>query len=152
MMQRTLTSVLIGVLFLLPALACAGDTTPRPRIKVEVVPSDVRVDKVDLFTVITNENAFDVYVGAIGSSSIFTEGQNIIGDGIVASERKDFFLVPAKGKRIRQLQLQYQLKQGLNHFEVHLAGGIDPKAKLPPNYIPFGTHHFEFTIPSGWSK
>jgi hypothetical protein len=144
-------SVLTAILFFLPTLVYSGKTN-RPQIQAEVVPSDVRGFKVDLFTLITNPNDFDVFVGPLGSYSIMTEGQNIIGDGVTTVGRKDFLLVPAKSKRIRQLQLAYQLKEGLNHFKVELSGGIDPAAKLPSNYIPFGTRQFEFTIGTEGSK
>jgi hypothetical protein len=151
MKLQSLIFALAAVLFCLPSVARAGKAD-RSRIEVEVVPSGVRGFKVDLFTLISNPNDFDVYVGPIGGSTVATEGQTIFGDGFTPVGRSDFLLVPAKSKRLQQLQLGYQLKEGLNHFKVRLSGGIDPNAKLPSNYVPFGTHTFEFTISTDVSK
>lgn len=151
MKLRTLLSVLVATLFFLPTLAYSGEPN-RPQIQVEVVPSGVRGLKVDLFVLITNPNDFDVYVGTIESSNITSDYQMTFGDGPAVVGSNDFFLVPAKSKRIQQLQLGYELKDGLNHIKVRLSGGIDPNAKLPTNYIPFGGHQFELTIGTQGSK
>jgi hypothetical protein len=151
MKLRSLISVLAAILFCLPSLVIA-DKVNRPEIEVEVVSSEVRGLKVDLFTLITNPNDFDVYVGPIVIGSIATEWQITNSDGAMAVAPKDFFLVPAKSKRVQQLQLGYQLTEGLNHFKVRLIGVTAPDTDLPSNYIPFGTHAFEFTISTEGSK
>ncbi len=151
MKLRSMISILVGLLFFCPNLVYSGEPK-HPEIQVEVVPSDVLANKVDLFIVITNPNDFDVYVGTITTSSIATDYQITNSDGVISVGRDDFSLVPAKSKRIRQLHLDCELRDGFTHFKVQLSGFSDPNAKLPSNYIPFGGGQFEFDIKTEGSK
>ena len=128
-----------------PTTSC-GEERPRPRVDVEVVSTGVYDGKVDLFALITNPNDFDVYVARGGGGSIFGERSNIMSDGPPASDPEDFLLVPANSKRLSQVHRGLALEKGVNRLRVKVAGRIDPKAKLPWNYIPLPSRELEVVI------
>jgi hypothetical protein len=141
--------VLFGLALAVPVAAKAGDTRPKPKVDVEVVWTDIYEGKTDIFSLITNPNDFDVYVGKCGSCKFQQNAKTVFGDGSCCGRQEDFTLLAAKSKRLFQLERGCTLEPGPNHFRVRSYSEICSKSKLPWDYVVTGTQEFEFVIPNG---
>lgn len=142
-------AVIAAISLCLPSLACSAHEHPTPKIDVEVVWTEIYEGKTDIFSLVSNPNDFDVYVGKCGSGRFQQNSKTIFGDGLYCSRKEDFTLLPAKSKRLFQLERGCKLEPGLNHFRVKNSSAIDPKSKLPWNYVVTGEREFEFVIQNG---
>lgn len=129
-----------------PLSAQTNPVRPAPTVDVEIVWTDVRDGKVDLYTLVTNPNDFDVYLGNCGSSEASYNLSIDFGDGFLCSRREDFSLLPARTKRISQFLLGCKLAPGPNRFHVKISSEIDPHSNLPWNYVVKGDRAFDFVI------
>ena len=147
--MRLCSALIASISLCLPVLVSSADEQPTPKIEIEVVWTDIRQGKTDFFYLVSNPNDFDVHVGMCGSGTFQQNNKVIFGDGPACSSKEDFVLLPAKSKLLFQLERGCELEPGLNHFKVGRNGSIDPKSKLPWNYVVAGTTEFEFEISNG---
>lgn len=146
-MKLMMPFVLVAVIALtarLPVRADTDATRPKPTIDVEIVWTDVRAGKTDLFVLITNPNDFDVYVGRCGSSYTRRERSGAYGCGMVCSRPEDFVLLPAGAKRLSQFHRGCELAPGPNQFHIELTSSM--AGDLPWNYVIRGNRVFDFVI------
>lgn len=127
-----------------PARADTDAPRPKPTIDVEIVWTEVRAGKVDIFVLITNPNDFDVYVGQCGSSYTRRERSAAFGCGMVCGRPEDFALLPARAKRLSQFHLGCELAPGPNRFQIELTSSM--AGDLPWNYVVKGNREFDFVI------
>ena len=152
----------IAIILLLAICALSGAPSAQPdagavaapTVDVEMLWTEVRDGKVDLYTLITNPNDFDVYVARSSGGSVACNLVETVFEGFVCCRPEDFTLLPAREKRISEFWRGYKLARGSNTFRVELSSGIDPSSDLPSNYITPGTRKFEFVItnPTGPSR
>jgi hypothetical protein len=143
-MKLTVLALLVALVASQSAHADEDSARPEPTVDVEMVWTDVRHGKVDLFVLVTNPNDFDVYIGRCGSSTTRREGSTQFGCGFVCTRPEDFVLLPARAKRLSQFHRGCELAPGANRFHIELSSSMS--SDLPWNYVIKGNRVFDFVI------
>jgi hypothetical protein len=150
-MRRGFLGTILALGFCTSLAARADEKHPTPKVDVDIAWTGIYQDKLGLFLVISNPQDFDVYVGNCMNSTTSIQSDSLsvnqIGDGCPIRGPEDFLLVTARSKRLLTIG-ECHLFPGENRFGVRVSSWVDPKIKLPWNYLVIGERGFTFSVPN----